>query len=131
MKRRVERLIKLIKDETGLDIFRNTRKREYVEARALFTYMLKTYLGYRLTDIQMIYSKHGYEIHHATLIHAIRNFEPVYVPFNTPLKELYDKAINLFDTKTDFKIRYIKNKVDYIPDEKLDEVKYLVDLLTI
>lgn len=131
MKRRVERLIKLIKDETGLDIFRNTRRREYVEARALFTYMLKTYFGYRLSDIQMIYSQNGHEIHHATLIHAIKNFEPVYVPFNRPLKELYEKSINLFDTKADFKIRYIKNKVDQVPEEKLDEVKYLVDLLTI
>jgi hypothetical protein len=131
MKRRVERLIKLIKDETGLDIFRNTRRREYVEARALFTYMLKTYFGCRLSDIQMIYSQNGYEIHHATLIHAIKNFEPVYIPFNKPLKEMYEKSINLFDTKADFKIRYIKNKVDQVPEEKLDEVKYLVDLLTI
>ena len=42
---KVERLIREIKKESGIDLFRNTRKREYTETRALFSYFLRNYFG--------------------------------------------------------------------------------------
>ena len=127
MRRRVNNLINLINEEAGIDIFRNTRKREYVEARALLIYSLREFFGMRLSDIQRVFNRNGYPVHHATLIHAIKNFKDTYLPYNPPLQEVYEKATAILKNKTEFKIRHIQNRIQDIPEEKLDEVKQLID----
>jgi hypothetical protein len=129
MRRRVNNLINVINDQAGIDIFRNTRKRDYVESRALLTYLLREYFGMRLSEIQRLFHRNGYPVHHATLIHAIKNFKDTYLPYNPFLQEVYDKAISTINTKAEFKIRQIQNKIQDIPEDKLDEVRQLIDEL--
>lgn len=127
MRRRINNLINLINEEAGIDIFRNTRTREYVEARALLTYLLRTYFNLRLNEIKRIFETNGYPVHHATLIHALKVFKDTYLPFNPVLQNVYDKACASINTKTEFKIKHIQGKIQDIPEDKLDEVQQLID----
>lgn len=131
MKRRINSLINTINEEAGIDIFRNTRKRDYVEARALLTYILRNYFGMRLSEIQRLFRTNGYPIHHATLLHALKSFKDTYLPHNPFLQGVYNKASETLNNKTEFKIRHIQNKIQDIPEEKLDEVKQLIDELAV
>jgi len=131
MKRRVNNLINTINEEAGIDIFRNTRRRDYVEARALLAYLLREYFGMRLSEIQRLFNRNGYPVHHATLIHAIKNFKDTYLPYNPFLQGVYDKASETLNNKAEFKIRLIQGRIQDIPEEKLDEVQKLVEELAV
>jgi len=61
-------LIKLVSEHSGLDITKKTRKREYVEARAVY-YKLARAESYSLTDIGK-----SVGVDHATVIHSLNNF---------------------------------------------------------
>lgn len=131
MKRRINNLINLINEEAGIDIFRNTRQRDYVEARALLIYLLRNYFGMRLSEIQRLFRTNGYPVHHATLLHALKVFKDVYLPHNPFLQGIYDKASATIKSKTEFKIRHIQNSIQDIPEERLDEVQRMIDELVV
>jgi len=126
---KVERLIQEIKKESGIDLFRNTRKREYTETRALFSYFLRNYFGYKLHEIVEIYRKNGYTTHHATILYAVRNYKDVYLPFSRILKDLDEKMYMKFGNHNEVKLRTLKMRVDSIPEERLDEAKRLIEEL--
>lgn len=126
---KVERLIQEIKKESGIDLFRNTRKREYTETRALFSYFLRNYFGYKLHEIVEIYRKNGYTTHHATILYAVRNYKEVYLPFSRILKDLDEKMYIKFGNHNEVKLRTLKMRVDSIPEERLDEAKRLIEEL--
>jgi hypothetical protein len=129
MRRRINNLINLINEEAGIDIFRNTRVRQYVESRALLIYILRYYFRMRLSEIQTLFKTNGHPIHHATLLHAIKSFKDIYLPYNPPLQDLYSKTLLEINDKVEFKIRDIQNRIQDIPEDKLDEVKKLIDSL--
>ena len=126
---KIERLIREIKKESGIDLFRNTRKREYTETRALFSYFLRNYFGYKLHEIVEIYRKNGYTTHHATILYAVRNYKEVYLPFSRILKDLDEKMYIKFGNHNEVKLRTLKMRVDSIPEERLDEAKRLIEEL--
>lgn len=126
---KVERLIQEIKKESGIDLFRNTRKREYTETRALFSYFLRNYFGYKLHEIVEIYRKNGYTTHHATILYAVRNYKDVYLPFSRILKDLDEKMYIKFGNHNEVKLRTLKMRIDSIPEERLDEAKRLIEEL--
>ena len=76
-------LIKL----SGLDIFKNTRQRKYVEMRALLSYMLCEDLNMGWSRISQFYQDNGKPMNHATVIHAVKNY-PVYRQHNKQLQKL-------------------------------------------
>jgi len=127
MRRRINNLINLINEEAGIDIFRNTRQRQYVESRALLIYILRHYFGMRLSEMQTLFKRNGYPIHHATILHALKSFKDIYLPYNPPLQDLYDKSIQEINDKVEFKIRDIQSKIESVPEDKLDEVKKLIE----
>ena len=126
---KVERLIQEIKKESGIDLFRNTRKREYTETRALFSYFLRNYFGYKLHEIVEIYRKNGYTAHHATILYAVRNYKEVYLPFSRILKDLDEKMYIKFGNHNEVKLRTLKMRIDSLPEERLDEAKRLIEEL--
>lgn len=88
--REAEELYAKIADITGLDLFDNTRKVEYIEARALFNYILYNTHGYTLTRIARFYIKNGKHYDHATCLHSLKNFA-VYEKFSKYLPGWMDK----------------------------------------
>jgi hypothetical protein len=129
MNKRVKRLIREIEKEARLDLFRNTRKREYTEARALFSYFLRNYFGYKLSEIVEIYKQNGFSTHHATILYANRNYKDSYLPFSRFLKDLDEKMYIKFGNHQEVKLRSLKMRIDSIPDNRLDEAKRLIEEL--
>lgn len=126
---KVERLIKELKQESGIDFFKNTNKRQYVEVRALFSYFLRNYFGYKLQEIVEIYKKNGFSTHHATILYANKNYKEVYLPFSRILKDLDEKMYIKFGNHQEVKLRTLKMRIDSIPEERLDEAKRLIEEL--
>tara|TARA_R110000796_G_scaffold10042_3_gene33669 strand:- start:4036 stop:4512 length:477 start_codon:yes stop_codon:yes gene_type:complete len=117
----IEKLIYIFEFEFGLKLFKNTRKREYVEARAVFIYYLYNYCNLRLTDIVNAISKHsGRTFNHATILHSIKNYE-VYTRYNTYLEERLFTVVNKVDNKKD-KTTFIKYAISKMPDDVIEEM---------
>ena len=126
---KVERLIQEIKKESGIDLFRNTNKRQYVEVRALFSYFLRNYFGFKLQEIVEIYKKNGFSTHHATILYANKNYKEVYLPFSRILTDLDEKMYIKFGNHNEVKLRTLKMRIDSLPEERLDEAKRLIEEL--
>ena len=126
---KVERLIQEIKKESGIDLFRNTNKRQYVEVRALFSYFLRNYFGFKLQEIVEIYKKNGFSTHHATILYANKNYKEVYLPFSRTLRDLDEKMYIKFGNHNEVKLRTLKMRIDSLPENRLDEAKRLIETL--
>jgi len=72
---------------SGLDIFKNSRQRKYVEMRALLSYMLREDLYMGWSGISQFYQDNGKTMSHASVIHAVKNY-PVYRKHNKQLQKL-------------------------------------------
>lgn len=78
----MENLLEVLNLITGLDIKRKVRKREYVNARMVFIYILRS-KGYPYTHIGDFLG-----INHATVIHSQRKAE-WFVKTETDIRELF------------------------------------------
>ena len=121
MTTKTKELINVIEDNFGVRLFDKTRLRGVIEARALFIHVLRDYHKMRLIDIQRVFAEKGYSIHHATLLHAEKNFND-YLRFSPQLRELTELVLSNYDKKTSFKIQYIKNALNAITEDKLNEM---------
>lgn len=117
-----ERLMNLSK----LDIFKITRKTEYVEVRSLLNHILYNYKRMTFYQIVRFYKNKGWEINHATLIHSLRNYE-IYKKYNANLiiwQESIIDSINKMDNYS--KREYIKSKVNYLNNKDVDELTMVI-----
>jgi hypothetical protein len=116
-------IIKLSK----LNVFDNTRKREYVEARALLCYILRAHKQMTYRSIVEFFVENNKPINHATIIHYINNFES-YIKFNHKLNQMLNAVIMKMD-KRNYKSRreFIKLKADVLSKSSIDTV---LDLIT-
>lgn len=129
MNNKVKRLIQDLKQESGIDLFKNTNKRKYVEVRALFSYFLRFYFGYKLHEIVEVYKKNGFSTHHATILYANKNYKDVYLPFSRVLRDLDVKLSIKYGNHQETKLRYLKMQIDSLSDDKLNEAKRLIEEL--
>ena len=72
---------------SGLNVFKNSRQRKYVEMRALLSYMLREDLNMGWSRISQFYQDNGKTMSHASVIHAVKNY-PVYRKHNKQLQKL-------------------------------------------
>lgn len=111
--------------EFNLNLFKHTRKREYVEARAVFYYYLYTYWRMRLTDIvNEVERATGYKPNHATVLHAIKNY-PVYIRFN---KDLESRFLNYLDSVggQNNRVAFIQSAIPKLNNSDVDAVYDIV-----
>lgn len=88
------KLYKQVCKVTGLDIFRNTRKNDYIEARAMFNFILYNTYGFTLAKIAKFYKQNNKSYDHATALHSLKNFD-MYRRFSPQVNEWLE---NLKDT---------------------------------
>ena len=81
-----KKLYREVKVVTGLDIFKNTRKSSYIEARALFNFILYNTYGFTLAKIAGFYRENNKSYDHATVLHSLKNFE-MYRRFSPQVNE--------------------------------------------
>ena len=104
-------LYKQIKEITGLDILRNTRRTEYVEARALFNFILYNTYSWSLHKIAEFYKENGKKYDHSTVLHSLRTFD-VYRKYSVNLNNWLDdiEKTDLGEkTKQDLATQFVSN----------------------
>ena len=105
---------------SGLDIFKNTRKREVIEMRALACYILRDKLFMKLKNIAKFFTKQGRKMHHASCIHLLKNY-PMYKSNNKNLDK-FEKTF-LFKSKIPYedvdRANYLENKYIDVEDKYL------------
>tara|TARA_R110000868_G_scaffold97547_1_gene268217 strand:+ start:6300 stop:6749 length:450 start_codon:yes stop_codon:yes gene_type:complete len=116
-----------IKKSSGVDVFKNTRVRRYVEFRALYNYVLYNIMEKGLTAIRDLYIENGKPYDHATVLHSLKMFD-VYKKYNPKILPLLDEiSFELYNTH-DNKLTFIKNSVKNM-DSK--EVRSVADFIKI
>tara|TARA_B110000211_G_scaffold73091_1_gene84919 strand:+ start:220 stop:756 length:537 start_codon:yes stop_codon:yes gene_type:complete len=139
-------------DLTGLDVFKDTRQREYVETRALLSTMLHDDLGMGWSRIAEFFQANGKRMNHATVIHAVKNY-PIYKQHNKKLQKLegcfnfskeiseenVNTTLNLQNSYENLQYQYVKLEEKLkspmislmydIPEDKWSEVIERIDIL--
>lgn len=107
---------------SGLDVFENTRQREHVEARSLVCFVLRKYLGIGLSRIAKFFKENGKNMHHATALHLIRNYD-IYKLYNKNLEKWLDMIINdIDDVGNENKRILIKHRIKYLTNKDIDDL---------
>ena len=115
-----------VKEVSGLNIFDNTRRRDYVEMRALVCYVLRKKLRIGLTNIALYFQSEGKTMHHATVIHLVNQY-PMYKRYNSRLASIEDsfEQLNNLEFNQD---SYIRNQyLSYNYDKLQEKYKNLKD----
>ena len=147
-----EKVAKSVIDLTGLDVFKETRVKEYVEARALLNTMLHDDLGMGWSRIAEFYEDNGKKMDHATVIHSFKNY-PIYRQHNNKLQKLegcfnfsyeifedhINTTLNLQNNYENLQYKYLKLQnhlkspmikiMHDIPKDRWNEVLERIDLL--
>ena len=85
MKTRIEEIRNYVESKTGLDISRKTRKRQYVDARALYYKLCRENTDASLEEIGTLVNRD-----HSSVVHSVLHcFESVY-KFNPLVRNIYD-----------------------------------------
>lgn len=84
----IDLITEKIIDRSGLDIFKNTRKREYVEARALLIHILTFEFRMGRTAIAEYVTRKGYTLNHTSIVHSLRMYD-TYMRFSPAMRNWY------------------------------------------
>jgi|TARA_R110000824_G_scaffold34045_2_gene108737 hypothetical protein len=110
-----------IKKLSNLDIYENTRKRPYVENRALVCYLLREKLNMRWKDIAAFFNSQGKNMDHASAMHLVKMF-PIYKRDNKDLTEFENTFV--FKSRIPYdeidKVNYLENKYNALESKYLD-----------
>jgi hypothetical protein len=74
-----------VEDNLGIVLTKNTREREYVEARSLYFKLCRDFTSKSCSEIGRSLKKH-----HATVIHSVKNVYDIAEYHNKRLKHLYE-----------------------------------------
>tara|TARA_R110000796_G_scaffold104574_2_gene214460 strand:- start:1565 stop:1999 length:435 start_codon:yes stop_codon:yes gene_type:complete len=108
------------KQEFGFDILEKTRKREYIEARAVLINYFYNYKGMGLTEIaRKVGSISDWKPNHATIYHSLKQYD-IYTMYNKKLDSVLKKVIGV-SSVSDMKI-YIQHTVANLDDSTVGEM---------
>lgn len=85
-----DKIKELILKELRIDITEQSRKREIIEARALYFYLVRKI--YTKRSLQSIAA--DFDMNHATVVHALKNF-PMYENYNTKILDCKNLILHL------------------------------------
>jgi len=122
------KIAKDIIDISGIDVFKNSRKREYVEMRSLLTFMLRHHCNMKFTDIRDFYKSNGKSYDHATAIYSLRAFE-MHRRYNPLLDKYFDIALLRVRNKAKLRRALLNHIIDYTKSKDLKRLLKIVDTL--
>ena len=122
------KIAKNIIDISGIDVFKNTRKREYVEMRSLLTFMLRHHCNMKFTEIRDFYESNGKNYDHATAIYSLKAFE-MHRRYNPKIDKYFDIALLRLRNKSKLRKALINHIVDYTKSKDLKKLLRIVDTL--
>jgi len=144
-------IMNLVENELGYNISGKTRARQVVYGRAIYFKICKDRTNLSLQEIGETLN-----LHHATVLHSIRNVFPAFEMYNPEYMEIYNRIIKADEYipadkqlarlkiqhyQLELKYNYVKNlnidikhrtllsKIKEIPDLKLQEAEKRIDRL--
>jgi hypothetical protein len=113
------KIIELINQELAVDITQECRKREIIEARALYFYLLKRLYPKRtLQSIGDTLNKN-----HATIIHSLKNYK-MYEEYNSKLFDTKNLILHLFGEQPEEQSELMKFKKKVFDLENKPKPRY-------
>lgn len=82
-------LARQVNKNACLDIFANTRRRNYTEARSVFNQIARKVFLYSYDSIAKFYKINGKASDHSTIIHSVKVFED-HIRFSPIMQRIYD-----------------------------------------
>ncbi len=122
------KIAKNIIDISGIDVFKNSRKREYVEMRSLLTFMLRHHCNMKFTEIRDFYESNGKNYDHATAIYSLNAFE-THRRYNPIIDKYFDIALLRIKNKSKLRRALINHIIDYTKSKDLKKLLRIVDTL--
>ena len=122
------KIAKNIIDISGIDVFKNSRKREYVEVRSLLTFMLRHHCNMKFTDIRDFYKSKGKSYDHATAIYSLKAFE-MHRRYNPKLDKYFDITLLRVRNKSKLRRALLNHIIDYTKEKDLKKLLRIVDTL--
>lgn len=113
-----------IKALSGIDIFKNTRQREYVEARSLLIFLMYNTLNFRLYEIEAYFIERGKHYNHATVLYALRNFNS-YRRFNKNIS----KWLNIISNNDTVVIQKTSVIIENLKALRSEDITKLYDIV--
>ena len=126
--REANKIAEDIIDISGLDVFDNTRKKEYIQMRSLLTFMLRHHCNMKFTEIRDFYESNGKNYDHATAIHSLRSFE-TNRKHNPKLDKYFDIVLLRVRNKSKLRRALINHIIDYTKSKDLKKLLRIVDTL--
>jgi len=120
-------MARLIKEITGVNVFDNSRKRECVEYRALYNYILNKVMGKSLSWIRDNYRCQGKDYDHATVIHSLKMFD-VYKRYNDSFLPIFNQLCQTRNTILE-RIAFIDTALKNMSEPDVSKVADLVNEL--
>jgi hypothetical protein len=108
------------RQEFGFDFLKETRKREYIEARSVLINYFYNYRNMGLTQIAMLIGQvSDWKPNHATIYHALKQYD-VYTTYNKKLDAILKKVIGV-SSVSDMKT-YIQHTVANLDDTTVNKM---------
>ena len=126
--REANKIAKHIIDISGIDVFKNTRKRKYIEMRSLLTFMLRHHCNMKFTDIRDFYQSKGKDYDHATALHSLKSFE-THRRYNQKIDKYFDIVLLRIRNKSKLRRALINHIIDYTKSKDLKKLLRIVDTL--
>ena len=117
-------------DISGLDVFDNTRKKEYIQMRSLLTFMLRHHCNMKFTEIRDFYESNGKNYDHATAIHSLRSFE-TNRKHNPKLDKYFDIVLLRVRNKSKLRKALLSHIIDNTKAKDLKILLNIVDKLNL
>lgn len=90
MESNIEELVKVINNEYDVDIFKDSREKEYIEARAIFSNIMYRYHNLGYTDISRILNKK-----HGSIFNYIKKIE-IWIKHDPNLRQKYMNILSVY-----------------------------------
>ena len=123
--REANKIAEDIIDISGLDVFDNTRKKEYIQMRSLLTFMLRHHCNMKFTEIRDFYESNGKNYDHATAIHSLRSFE-TNRKHNPKLDKYFDIVLLRVRNKSKLRKALLSHIID---NTKAKDLKILLNIV--
>ena len=128
--REANKIAEDIIDISGLDVFDNTRKKEYIQMRSLLTFMLRHHCNMKFTEIRDFYESNGKNYDHATAIHSLRSFE-TNRKHNPKLAKYFDIVLLRVRNKSKLRKALLSHIIDNTKAKDLKILLNIVDKLNL
>ena len=122
------KIAKHIIDISGINVFDNTRKREYIEIRSLLTFMLRHHCSMTYAQIRDFYESNGKSYDHTTAIHSLKAFE-MHRRYNPKIDKYFDIVLLRIRNKSKLRKALINHIIDYTKEKDLKRLLRIVDTL--